>query len=87
MKRFWMVVMILGLTLGSVATAESKRKPQRTTRTIEGFLCLACDLLIWLMRTHGWGRLCLVHDRTERTFRDRESRRCAWLAGVRLSQG
>ena len=36
MKRFMMVVMIVGLVVGSVATAESKRKPQRTTCTIEG---------------------------------------------------
>jgi hypothetical protein len=31
-----MLLMIFGLVVGSVATAESKRKPQRTTRTIEG---------------------------------------------------
>lgn len=36
MKRFLMVLMIFGLLVGSVATAESKRKPRRTTRTIEG---------------------------------------------------
>ena len=36
MKRSVIMLMILGLVLGSVATAESKRKPKRTTRTIEG---------------------------------------------------
>ena len=35
-KRFLMVLMIFGLVFGSVATAESKRKPRKTTRTVEG---------------------------------------------------
>ena len=36
MKRFLTMFMILGLVFGSVATAESKKKPQRTSRTVEG---------------------------------------------------
>ncbi len=36
MKRFFTVLTIFSLVFGSVATAGPKRKPQRTTRTIEG---------------------------------------------------
>ncbi|MDQ3646509.1 MAG: hypothetical protein M3345_06170 [Actinomycetota bacterium] len=50
MKRFLVTFMILGLVLGSVATAESKKKPRRSERTVEGtyqapalFLYGACD--------------------------------------------
>lgn len=36
MKRSVILFMILGLILGSVATAESKKKPHKVTRTVEG---------------------------------------------------
>lgn len=36
MKRFLILFTALGLLAGVVATAEAKKKPQRTTRTVEG---------------------------------------------------
>ncbi len=36
MKRLVMSFMVLSLVIGVVATAEAKKKPQRTTRTVEG---------------------------------------------------
>lgn len=36
MKRFLIMFMILGLTVGSVATAEAKGKPRRVVRTVHG---------------------------------------------------
>ena len=36
MKKLLIGSMVLGLVIGAVATAEAKKKPQRTTRTVEG---------------------------------------------------
>ena len=36
MKRFLVLSMVLGLLAGNVMAAEAKKKPQRTTRTVEG---------------------------------------------------
>ena len=35
-KRFWIMCLVLGLLVGSVATAEAKRKPKRVQRTVKG---------------------------------------------------